>query len=220
MNRLPLPQQQLWPTLRGVSDLGFVLYGGTAIALRLGHRESVDFDFFSDDRLDRGKLTKRLPFLANASVLQDEPDTWVLQTSPDDDGQAAGVKVSFFCGITFGRVGEPDITEDGVMEVACLEDLMATKLKVLLQRAQAKDYRDIAVMLAAGVDLSRALGAASRLFGTNFQPLESLRALNYFRDGDLETLGANDRKILVQATKAVTATLPSVPLLSHRLSAR
>ncbi|WP_373321508.1 nucleotidyl transferase AbiEii/AbiGii toxin family protein [Rivihabitans pingtungensis] len=39
--------------LAQASKLGFVLYGGTAIALRLGHRESVDFDFFSDRPLDR-----------------------------------------------------------------------------------------------------------------------------------------------------------------------
>lgn len=32
--------------------LGFALYGGTAIALRLGHRTSVDFDFFNDRPLD------------------------------------------------------------------------------------------------------------------------------------------------------------------------
>lgn len=44
---LPPAQQALWPRLRAAAGLGFVLYGGTAIALRLGHRASVDFDFFS-----------------------------------------------------------------------------------------------------------------------------------------------------------------------------
>jgi len=46
MSILPLAQQRLWPELRKAADLGFVLYGGTAIALRLGHKISVDFDFF------------------------------------------------------------------------------------------------------------------------------------------------------------------------------
>jgi hypothetical protein len=45
---LPIAQQHLWQELRPARDLGFVLYGGTAIALRLGHRPSVDFDFFTD----------------------------------------------------------------------------------------------------------------------------------------------------------------------------
>ena len=40
----------MWPILAKVSKR-FVLYGGTAIALRLAHRESVDFDFFTSDTL-------------------------------------------------------------------------------------------------------------------------------------------------------------------------
>ena len=43
---LPSAQKNLWPELAGVPP-HFVLYGGTALALRLGHRVSVDFDFFS-----------------------------------------------------------------------------------------------------------------------------------------------------------------------------
>lgn len=42
---LPDEQRRLWPALADVPD-AFVLYGGTALALRLGHRSSVDFDFF------------------------------------------------------------------------------------------------------------------------------------------------------------------------------
>lgn len=43
---LPPEQKSLWPSLHKLSELGFVLYGGTAIALQCGHRNSVDFDFF------------------------------------------------------------------------------------------------------------------------------------------------------------------------------
>lgn len=42
---LPPPQRRLWPELSAVPP-SFVLYGGTAIALYLGHRPSVDFGFF------------------------------------------------------------------------------------------------------------------------------------------------------------------------------
>jgi hypothetical protein len=38
---LPPAQQEIWPELKSAAELGFVLYGGTAIALRLGHRTSV-----------------------------------------------------------------------------------------------------------------------------------------------------------------------------------
>ena len=50
------PQQRLWPELSPAADLGFVLYGGTAIALQLGHRSSVDFDFFTEIPLNRKEL--------------------------------------------------------------------------------------------------------------------------------------------------------------------
>jgi len=43
---LPPPQLRLWSELDATPE-AFTLYGGTALALRLGHRTSVDFDFFS-----------------------------------------------------------------------------------------------------------------------------------------------------------------------------
>lgn len=46
---LPVPQRRLWDELAAIPE-GFVLYGGTALALALGlgHRASEDFDFFSN----------------------------------------------------------------------------------------------------------------------------------------------------------------------------
>jgi hypothetical protein len=44
---LPSPQRRLWTELCEV-PANFVLYGGTAIAPHLGHRQSIDFDFFGD----------------------------------------------------------------------------------------------------------------------------------------------------------------------------
>ena len=48
---LPEAQRAVWPALAGIPD-SFVLYGGTALALRLGHRASVDFNFFSSEPID------------------------------------------------------------------------------------------------------------------------------------------------------------------------
>ena len=70
---LPDEQRALWPTLARVPK-SFVLYGGTAVALRLGHRASVDFDFFSSEPLDFEALFA-LPFVRDAEILQQEPAT-------------------------------------------------------------------------------------------------------------------------------------------------
>lgn len=215
MDILPAAQQRLWPQLANAASLGFVLYGGTAIALRLGHRPSVDFDFFCDKPLDRQAIQAAFPFIAQSTTLQDQDNTWVLLTPGGNSGQDH-VKVSFFGTITFGRVGTPEWTQDGVLQVASLDDLMATKVKVMLQRAEAKDYRDVAALINAGVSLSRGLSAACQLFGPNFQPSESLKALVYFNDGDLHTLGNAEKNTLINAIKAVRE-LPEVTRVSIQL---
>ncbi len=217
MDVLPPGQQRLWPLLQPALNLGFTLYGGTAIALRLGHRQSVDFDFFSDQPLDRQAIGAAMPFVLQSTTLQDQGNSWVvLAPASASPAEAEHVKVSFFGTIGFGRVGEPDLTEDHVLQVASLEDLMATKLKVVLQRAEAKDYRDVAAMLNAGVDLPRGLASARVLFGPNFQPSESLKALVYFKDGDLNTLSVSEKNTLIEAVKQVR-DLPEVLLRSTRL---
>lgn len=194
-----------------------MLYGGTAIALRLGHRISVDFDFFCERPLDRERLWAVFPFLARSLVLQDRPDTLCVAV-PVDDGELEQVKLSFFSGIGFGRVGQPQITDDGVLEVASTNDLLATKLKVILQRIEARDYRDIAALIVAGTNLSQGLAAAHALYGGAFQPSEALKALVYFDGGDLQILTAAEKRCLVNAASAVRE-LPDVDILSWQLSA-
>lgn len=78
LEMLPPAQQRLWPELKSAAPLGFFLYGGTAIALCLGHRPSVDFDFFSQQPLHRDTLQHAFPFLAQSTVLQDERNTLAL----------------------------------------------------------------------------------------------------------------------------------------------
>jgi hypothetical protein len=92
---------------------------------------------------------------------------------------------------------------------------MATKLKAILDRAEAKDYRDIAAMLAAGISLQRGLGAFSAMFGKD--SALPLRALGYFKDGDLPSLPEKDRDIL-RAARDRVAAIPNVRLLPGLLS--
>ena len=87
---LPEPQQRLWRELATVPQ-HFTLYGGTGLALHLGHRQSVDFDLFSDRTIDPDALLTGLPFLSDAEVMQRAPNT--LGVILDRDGP---VRVSFF----------------------------------------------------------------------------------------------------------------------------
>ena len=107
-----------------------------------------------------------------------------------------------------GRAGDAQITDDGVIQVASLIDLAATKLKVIQQRAESRDYLDIAELLKTGLTLSEGLGAARALYGEIFNPMISLKALTYFEDGNLPALPKATKDFLrsaAQDTKAVPA---------------
>ena len=71
---LPESQRRLWPELDAVPP-EFVLYGGTAIALQLGHRASEDFDFFASSGFDPVRLCSRLPFFRDLDP--SNPELWV-----------------------------------------------------------------------------------------------------------------------------------------------
>jgi len=215
MNILPAAQQRLWPDLKAAHGLGFVLYGGTAIALRCGHRQSIDFDFFSNEALYRESMKSVMPFLSKATVLQDQANAFSVLVNYGDSEESQ-VKVSFSGALNLGRVGTPEMTEDKVIQVASLDDLMATKVKVILQRAEAKDYTDIATMIKAVTSLPKGLASARLIFGPNFQPSESLKALTYFNDGDLKTLSNDVKTCLINSVCAIR-NLPHIALLSHKL---
>jgi len=202
---LPVAQKQIWTSLAPAPHLKFVLYGGTAIALHLGHRESLDFDFFRSEKLNKDQIRKNFPFVGGAAVLQDAPETLVVLA----EMPAGPVKISFFGGIGFGHVNGPLRTCDDVLLVASLDDLMATKLKATLDRAEAKDYRDIAAMIAAGVSLPTGLSAFEQMFGG--EPSQVLRAIGFFDDGDLNALDSLDRDVLLNARDRV-GRLPKVNL--------
>ncbi len=210
---LPAAQRELWTSLAPASRLNFVLYGGTAIALHLGHRESLDFDFFRAEPLDKDRIRAAFGFIGGAAILQDAPDTLVILAAMP----SGAVKVSFFGGIGFGRVNDPLQTRDGIALVASLDDLMATKLKATLDRADAKDYRDIAEMISAGVSLPAGVSAFSAMF--HGEPSQVLRSIGYFEDGDLETLVRSDRELLRNARDRI-GELPEVVVKHGSLTGR
>jgi len=212
---LPEAQKETWPTLGWTTTNRFVLYGGTAIALRCGHRASIDFDFFTDQPLDQSTILQELRESGMAfRVVQDEKNSLTVVTEPGN------VRLSFFGGLGMGRVGVPEMTEDGIVSVASSLDLLATKLKVIMQRAESKDYSDIARLLSAGGSLIQGLGAARSLYGSAFAPAECLRALTFFDDGDLTRVNAETRNVLRTEAAKVSRVfpIPSIEKTSNQLS--
>jgi hypothetical protein len=203
---LPHPQLRLWGELGQVPG-EFVLYGGTALALYFGHRQSVDFDFFSDKDFDPGRLGDSIPFLAAATITQREPNT--LSALVDREGP---VKVSFFGLPRLRRLRPPQVIQENGLKIASLLDLAGTKAAVVQQRAEAKDYMDIDAILADGrINLATALASARAIYGATFNPLITLKALSYFSDGNLDQLPRGTQDRLAKAAREVDLNvLPAI----------
>ncbi|HXQ80796.1 MAG TPA: nucleotidyl transferase AbiEii/AbiGii toxin family protein [Opitutaceae bacterium] len=176
LDSLPPAQRKLWPQFSAIGSR-FVLYGGTALALQVGGRTSVDFDFFTAEPLNHARLAKDFPFLRGASLQQQAVDTAAFVVGIGGDV----VAVSFFGSLDFGRVSDPIRFADNGVHAAGLLDLAAQKVKVIQQRAEAKDYQDIHKLLSVGVTLEMALGAAQALY-PEFNAAISLKALSYYGD--------------------------------------
>ncbi|HNQ87887.1 MAG TPA: nucleotidyl transferase AbiEii/AbiGii toxin family protein [Verrucomicrobiota bacterium] len=195
---LSASQRELWPALSLIRDR-FILYGGTALALRLGHRSSVDFDFFSFHPFELEALRHSVSWIGKAETLEAQPNTLtVLHRGP-----RGHVRVSFFGGLTFGTIAAPDFTTDDVLRVASLPDLLATKLNTIYQRAEAKDYLDVHALLRAGFSLAEGLGFAKRIYGEHFNTLLPLQALCYFEEPSLHNLPSEIKSDLLNAVQSV-----------------
>ncbi len=125
------------------------------------------------------------------------------------------VKVSFFGGIAIGRINEPLWTKDMTLLIASPEDLLARKLKAIMDRAEAKDYRDISVLLSAGISLEKALGAFTKMYGKDAGL--PLRAMGFFKDGDLPSLPQGDQDVLRKARDRVSE-IPDVVITRGSLA--
>ena len=195
---LPQPQRRLWGELAEI-PAAFVLYGGTAIALHLGHRQSVDFDFFGNRPLDPTRLALAIPFLSGATITQREPNTSrciVMRDGP--------IKLSFVGLSGLPRLEPPVVAPDNGLQIASLRDLARTKVSVVQMRAEAKNYIDNDAMLTDGrIDLPTALACACTIYGGQFNPQITLKALSYFEDGNVGTLPKDTKRRLAKAASAV-----------------
>ena len=203
LRTLPPALRALWPELRATPDT-FTLYGGTALALRFGHRASADFDFFSNASFDPDQLARQVSYLRDAERVQVAPDTLTCRVD-----RGGPVLVSFFGGLGLGQVAAPEPVSDILVQIASLLDIAGTKAAVVQKRAEVKDYLDIDALLRHGIELPVVLAAGIVVYGRSFNPMITLKALGYF--DDVPALPGEVRARLSKAVEAVDATrLPSL----------
>jgi hypothetical protein len=120
------------------------------------------------------------------------------------------------------RLMPPHIAPDNGLQVASLLDLAGTKASVVQQRAEAKDYTDIDAILCDGrIDLPTALAAAQAIYGAQFNPQITLKALSFFEDGNLHRLPKATKDRLAKAAReADLDRLPTIAPAASRAANR
>ena len=159
----------------------FYLAGGTALALRLGHRVSLDLDLFS--------ATNTLDADERKALLDALEASGPLRIKGVKDGTChldlGGAPVSLF------HYPYPMLRHSQSwrgLDVASLEDIAAMKLSAVLGRGSKKDFIDL-YELCRRPGLDRAMKAASRKFPLYADfPLQAARALLYFEDAEKEPM--------------------------------
>ena len=117
----------------------FYLAGGTALALQIGHRDSLDFDFFSREEIDTVKLFDQInEIFAGSEIIKTQEERNTLSVNI---GQ---VKFSF---LTYPYELVDKLVEAEFFNLASIKDIACMKLSAITSRSALKDYVDLYFIL-------------------------------------------------------------------------
>jgi len=172
------------PLLKIFKD-DFYLAGGTGLALQLGHRDSIDFDFFSNKDIDTQKLFLKIKKVFNGykiAKIQEEKNT--LTVFIDND-----IKLSFF---TYKNKMLKKYIDEENFKIASILDIACMKLSAIVSRASNKDYIDLYFILKE-ISLTEILNILNK----KIPELDSnlvLKSLVYFKDIQEEPIKFKNNK--------------------------
>jgi len=118
----------------------FYLAGGTGLALQLGHRDSIDFDYFSSKDINTQKLFSTIKEVFKGhKILKVQEEKNTLTVFIDNN-----IKLSFFTykyKLLVKLINEPNFKIASILDIACM------KLAAVVSRATSKDYIDLYFIL-------------------------------------------------------------------------
>ncbi len=153
----------------------FSLVGGTCLALKYGHRLSVDLDFFSTIDFDNQSLIQTLESNFPDFIYKNVPQAIGVF------GFIGDIKIDFVKHHHFKLIEEP-IIEDGIRMFGD-KDIMAMKIFAIIQRAQKKDFWDVAELLKK-YTIEDFIKAYDEKYPSNQMLISIPFALTYFEDAD------------------------------------
>ncbi|MBA3013100.1 MAG: nucleotidyl transferase AbiEii/AbiGii toxin family protein [Desulfobacula sp.] len=163
----------------------FYLAGGTALALQIGHRDSIDFDFFTtgdfDTKLQFQKIKKDLNTF-KLTKIHEEKNTLTILVDNE-------IVLSFF-GYNYPLIKE--VINEKYLCLAAIEDIAAMKMSAILSRASNKDYIDLYFILQIH-KLKDLLELAEKKF-PDIDINLILKSLVYFADIAMEPINFKNEK--------------------------
>jgi len=166
-------QLKLLPVVKQFSKK-FGLVGGTAIALHLGHRESIDFDLFSFSGFNNYSIKTKIA--EDVTI-----DTVLVNKKGEYTFLISGVKFTFFefpYKINFTK------SFDNIIKLPDILILAAMKAFALGRRAKWKDYVDLYFILKDHYTISEITAKGVEIFGNEFNEKIFRVQLAYFEDID------------------------------------
>lgn len=155
----------------------FYLAGGTALALHIGHRRSVDLDFFSAQPFEADAFLASLQALSGLSVLAKSSQTLHLHIS--------GTKVSFI-GYSYPLLFPLENFRG--LAVADVRDIACMKLSALASRGSRRDFVDL-YAAAQGYGLPALLDLFRQKFSqVNYSTIHVQKSLIYFAEAEKEPM--------------------------------
>lgn len=138
----------------------YILCGGTALAIQIGHRKSEDLDFMMWRKSKKEKpevdwpaiekeLKEKVGEIEQFNMLGFDQIEFVVQ----------GVKISFYVSDNTSPVSAP-MEYLGNIHLADIQAIFAMKLEVMLRRMKFRDYYDVYAMLKENYDISKGIDAA------------------------------------------------------------
>jgi len=164
-------QQELLPFIAQFKR-SFYLAGGTAVALYIGHRRSIDFDLFTYSRLNKTKVRQKImqtPYKKNL-IFEDQDQIHFYLND---------VKLTFF---NYPYQLEHSRKLDNIITLPSLLSLAAMKAFALGRRAKWKDYVDLYFIFKNFHTVKEIVTEANKIYGTLFSEKLFREQLAFHKD--------------------------------------
>jgi len=156
----------------------YYLAGGTALALHLGHRTSIDLDFFTESEVEEMTIVDHLRMAGNLRLDQMGKGTIV--------GNLDDVRISFF---KYPYRLLDSLIEWNGLNLASVHDIALMKMVAIFQRGSIKDFIDLFFIVREFKPIDALIPELSiKYVGVQFNINHILRSVCYFEDAENEPM--------------------------------